>query len=312
MAGDNPNFRDPVPWDGVTPREASVRLQAVKSLAQVAVEAERALAPDSRATDRDGDRDPAELYDRLYARYIGPVRQSAKRSSRALRSILAAEKFCEENGLDLPMYIAAQMDALAAWSKTFVPRGRRSPIGFQPTMLMGAKAAARYNQYLRRADRRFHRTDEATVDSPEKRMRETLYESELSVGAYYVAAALAGDPVTWEAACEAARPGFAWYALETRGVSPRREVRQQAVEISQRFDPEWITLVRRAARLYAASAIADRYRSGLSTHIGLRREFTWATFADLLVRVFSGAGSRQRTRTSPSMVSHVPGCLWRA
>lgn len=229
--------------------------------------------------DKDGDTGLFDLYARTYEKQIGK-RLNKRTDLRIVRMMDAAKQFCEKNGLDLPLYVAAQMVLLRDWVKT-------TKYGFQPNMLLGEAALGRYNAYVRKLDRRFNHASEDVSAEADKAMREALFASEFSIGAHLTAEAVNGKALNWNGAVEAASPADAWWACTSGHKAPTREARKLALQCVIKHGKGWMDSAASLARLEAACAVADRYAASLSERIGMNRGgFAWLAFAELMGSLF--------------------------
>lgn len=277
--------------------QSSCPLDIVKSLAELAHAAK--LATSAVVKDKEGDVELAEMYDRMHEKYLGRrPRHPSWKSVPVVRAMRRCCEFCEEHKLDPALFVAAQMATLADYCRSL-------PYGFQPGMLTSEKALGRYNAYVRRTGREFHRAAEDVLRTPETRLSDVLFEGEVSVGAYYCAAALTGTPVTWLEAVAAAHPGSEWRACEFGLQAAELTDRLRFVDYQRKHGDEWIARLKKSARLNAAVVVVDRYRYGLSEYLGLMGAFTWEALAIALIRVL---GPRHRPQTYPS----APGVAWGA
>jgi hypothetical protein len=238
----------------------SLRWVARPSLAERLVLAERAASPDRIDVTR-----LERLYDELYrAHFARPSRR--KRSTRNDVVFGRLLSFMLTNDIDPTTFIAANMEMLR-------DHCAGSVYGFQPNMLSGEKARARYNIYLRRANRRYRRgRADAFASSTELgRFRLDLMVSETEVASYYVHSGLSGSPVTWDAAIAASAPHASWLALYA-GQSKFDRV----------FDLE---CERELAVLAAAVAVAESVANGLSRRVGFE-DWSWEAFRALVCRLY--------------------------
>lgn len=245
-------------------RRWSDRLSISEQLAR----AEAAAAPERHADDL------PRLYDELYRAQFGR-RSRRKSTEKNARIFERVARMCGEEEIDPATFIAANMEMLADAEVL----GR---FGFQPNMLSGEKAKARYNIYLRRSNRRFRRGDLQGFKSATKlgELREHLWVSEYVVGEYFVRSAIVGEPVTWEAAIEHVRPYTEWEALRlARGPLSRRWATCLGGDeaVARELD---------LAQLKAAVMVAESLQTGLSNRVSCTR-WSWEKFAALATRLFA-------------------------
>lgn len=208
-----------------------------------------------------------KLYDTLHKKHFGKPswRRNNSRNNIAFGRAFA---FCVRHEIDPAAYISANMALLRDWLK-------RSRIAFQPTMLVGEKAEARYNGYMRRANRRFRRGDHRVFDVADTqigRLRNDLYLSEHAVAEHYVALRLRGRDLPWEEVASMVTTSQTWKDVSARS---------GAWFDLQRPEDELLL-----ARVRAAWAIAETYRHGLGDSIGFT-DFSWRAFADLIARLIA-------------------------
>lgn len=251
-----------------------------KSLAELADAAQAVLSGSELEAE-----DLAKLYDQLHARYFGkPPRQPTSRNVNAVMNVSAAYRFCRNKGLDFPMYVGANMSEMR-----WLVEGKKFP--FRPGMLLGDKALERYNKTVRKADRRTAHAQVAAIHAPIDSLRDKLYEGELSVGSYFVAAKLS-DPVTWEQAIVAAEPNEEWQAMQS----------MNQYKLAAKFSQVLLQRAMLTARTAAGVTVAERYGVGLSERIGFRNNiFRWDVLADLIQSI------SERRVTDDSSVDVVEG-----
>ena len=165
-------------------------------------------------------------------------------------------------------------------------------LGFQVNMLLGDRAHERYEYDRQRVTKRFHSTRAYALDADTTLggLVLELYESEFEVGDYFIAAAVAGDPVTWEAAAERNAPSARWKIIN----QVKREGKHDKgyVKLIARITKETVERCWRLAVLRAAEAVANKQRPYLADYIAVRGEFRWEDLAAMLVRAF---GTRRQS-----------------
>lgn len=230
------------------------------------------------------------IYDCEYERHFGR-RSSRKRSP--TNDVVFGRLFslCVTEEVDASTFIAANMAALR-------PALQHGGYAFHPNMLSGEKARARYNAFIRKANRRFGRAlgDTAESTSAMGVMRRTLLLDEQEVGDFFVRSAWTGTPISWDGAVEHTNPSGLWRDVEGRQGS---EYRSLCMNIGQ----EGVVREKRLALLRAAVGVANGFREGLADQIGVA-EFSWPDLSAVICRTFPVADRMQ------SDLVGVPGQLW--
>lgn len=275
----------------------------VKSISELAHEAEAALAV--VATDADGDTEPVRLFVRLYEKYLGSTPPAPDEA--IVRALLAADRYCEDNGLDLTMYLAAQLHDFPRYA------GRMARYGFKPWALLGERARGRYNAYVRRSDRLFRHAREDVLRGVERDLRDALYVGEYDVGFSFVAARVTGSPVSWDKAISLEDPPLSWRAAQDdASVSLDPQVRATRRAWSEGPVMKVLPRVRRYATLAAARAVCNHYRIGTADRLGLAGTFSWQGLADVLAERFGSVATVPRGAFDPLPRSRFgDGGMWR-
>ena len=220
--------------------------------------------------------DIAKLYMDLCHKHYGR-RFNAKavqylRKGQGADYLIRMISLCESEGIDPGVWITANMVMQFNYAK-------KAKYGFQPWMLIGDRAKARYNIYVRKANRKRNVSVDAFDHKTKAALREVLVLDESTVGLNYVAAYFTGESISWRKASE--------------GVETSREWQRKAG--GKRL---W-----KLVELQAAIDVAAHFDPALPSMIGFT-EFSWSEFAIALARLFD-TPSRQT-----SDVADVPGVLW--
>lgn len=259
--------------------KVSLRWATRPSLAERLLQAQQALAPGRIDVTR-----LEVLYGELYRAHFGraPRLRRSTRNDAIFGRLLA---FLLKEEIDPTTFISANMEMLRESCE-------RSTYGFQPNMLSGEKARARYNIYLRRANRRAKRgrADVFAGATVLGQFRVALAVSEAEVASYFVHSGLSGSPVTWERAIDASSPSQEWL-----------DVRANVDRFHGAFD---LAKERELATLTAAVAVSEEIATGLSTRIGYDT-WSWESYRTLVCRLYP------RTKRRKIDVSDVPGLSWR-
>lgn len=269
-----------------------------RSLSQLAHDAEQKLTA-AVAIDKDGDLDPCALYDAMYAKHFGrKPHVPSKDKLKNVRTMQGVERFCAERNLDLPMFVSANMKALKPFLETKYVRGRL--LRFQPNMLLGEKALARYNEAVRVGSAKGNAT-ESSVRGVLDNMRQELLMGEQDVGEYFVASAVRGTSCTWHDAARAADPPELWWAFNDGVHATMPSQRNLWCKVAVSFDKTLLDALRGAYRLAAAGAVADTYATALADRIAFNGEFSWQLLAELLADMYGGRLPFAPTRQVPSI-----------
>lgn len=256
------------------------RWSARPSIAEQLVQAERETSPDRIDVTQ-----LERLYDELYRAHFGrePRRKRSHRNDVIFGRLLS---FMLTQEVDPTTFIAANMEMLREHCA-------HSPYGFQPNMLSGEKARARYNIYLRRANRRYRRGRADAFGSTTELglFRLDLTVSESEVAGYYVHAGLSGDLVSWEDAIRASSPSKAWL-----------DAQEGRSKYGGTFD---LAHERKLATLAAAVAVSESVATGLSTRIGFD-DWSWEAYRALVCRLFPPV------EREPADLRGVPGLVYGA
>jgi hypothetical protein len=210
-----------------------------------------------------------------------------------------AEDYCTVSGADRTTYIAAQM-----WMLFDAPQVEQ--YGFQPNLLLGEKAKARYNIFLRRAHRRFRRGyydvyNERTLAGV---LRRTLYEDEFEVGSYYVRLHMLGESPAWKDVVLDCNPSWDWRVLDDRSnMTHAYKARRRNLE--REFYPALLHATKRLVVLQAAHDVVEMLCSGLSEWLGYHEPFSWYGLAYFLRNQFADVKPKAR-----GDLSNVPGKEW--
>ena len=246
-----------------------------------------------------------ELYCRIFRNQYGfPVHARARSSDKLWKIMERVQAFCEKEGFDLATYITAQMYYMKPWLES--DRNPRK-LTFQPNMLLGDNARRRHETYVRVTKRRFK---QVTADTRESQSAigtfiGFLRDDEEPIGSYFIAAAIADDPVEWDVAVDLAAPGKDWKALYLPDDRQTPGVRANRMELARKYGEANIRREAKRARLHAAWRVAARYEHGLPDRIGFTGEFTWDGLAVLLTRLFKGLGKYEHID-----LQGVPGVEW--
>lgn len=281
---------------------------AFRSVEECAAEAVR-LAYEVKEVDKDGDTLPVKLYDRLYEKHLGcrPYHRSASGEARVLTMMNSVMRYCRDNGLDLEVYIAAQMVTL----RPFVCAMK---YGFQPNMLLGKNAIARYNSFARKLDKSFHRVREDVIGADEGKLRDTLLQDELAVGALYCGNVLQRgnlkDASSFEHTAIAVGPSPQWQAVRFSIEDGDRRVPIERAELRNRYGPDRLERFAYASICLAASIVCDRLHLGLASRLAVRAgaKVTWEGLAAALL---ASAPSREpRVEASRPVRNRPTGEFW--
>lgn len=268
------------------------------SLSELA-HAERRKLTEAGWANVDGNVGLVTLFDRLYEKHLGSRPRRRKSNVSIVRAMNCAARFCDDRGLDLTLYVAAQMVAMRDGVV-------KHPYGFQPNLLLGERALGRYNAYARKLNRRYHHAGETALTDADRALREALFASEVSLGAHLTASAVngkKGDP-------NDADVRDAWRAAVYGMSADSKAARQIYIQLLKSHDPSWIAAALMLARLEAACVIADRYGPCLSDRIGVGPAgFTWEAFADLIAVMFAKDVTPEPAELSPQVAefSWKPG-----
>ena len=196
-----------------------------------------------------------------------------------MRVLVAVGRWCEKEGADIGLFIAANMVLL----RDFAAKTR---YGFQHNMLQGSNAIMRYNSAARRLSRQFHHAGEealAEVDAP---LRSDLFWNEKDMGHYLVGAWWAGEYINWEIAQSRCNPSDSWMAMNYGHVAETQAQRKLYEDIRQRHDGEWVERMMRSCRASAAVAVTNQLHPGLSDRIGVSNgEVSWMALARVICNV---------------------------
>lgn len=219
------------------------------------------------------------LYADLFLKHFGttPRRRMTMRDNVCFGRMFA---WCLNHDVSVPDFISANMLLL---------KGRLGKHQFQPNMLVGPNAEARYNGVLGRANRRFHAGTMRVFDSRETwrgRIRANLIESEQEVAELFCSLALADDPITWDEAAKAVRTNQDWRDFQARVGCFATIVGCYGRDAALREG--------RIAQLSAAWSIAEKHRHGLADCLGVT-DFSWGAFVRILRHVERPARSRPVT-----------------
>ena len=250
------------------------------SIAEQLAQAERETSPDRIDVTQ-----LERLYDELHRQHFGkPSRRRRTHRNDVIFGRLLSFMLTEE--VDPTTFISANMEMLRE-------RCANSPYGFQPNMLSGEKARARYNIYIRRANRRYHRgrADAFASTTALGIFRLELAVSEGEVAGYYVHAGLSGDLVSWEEAIAASSPTQTWL-----------DAQQGRSKYGTTFN---LDHERRLATLTAAVAVSESVETGLSTRIGFD-DWSWEAYRTLVCRLFPPV------EPAPVDLRGIPGLVYGA
>lgn len=144
------------------------------------------------------------LYDTLFSEIFGM--RSPRHSLADNASIGRMLSLCIKHDVDPPVFIAANMLVLQPW----LAKQRR--LTFRPTMLATPKAVERYNDYIRKANRRYRRglTDVFGSRQWLESLRQEAVAAEEAIGDYFLRANLSGDTVSLKDAVETVKPEGVW------------------------------------------------------------------------------------------------------
>lgn len=220
--------------------------------------------------------DIAKLYMDLcrkhYGRRFNEKAENYLRKGQGADYLIRMISLCESEGIDPGVWITANMVKMFGYAK-------KSKYGFQPWMLVGDRAKARYNIYIRAANRKRNVSVDAFDHKTKAALREVLVLDESTVGLNYVSAYIAGESISWRKAAEGVETSKEWQRKAGGQRLWKLVTLQAAIDVAAHFDPS------------------------LPDSIGFS-EFSWSEFATALTRLFDTPSTR-----TPD-VDDVPGVLW--
>lgn len=305
----------PAPCFG-SPPEFAATWEKRRSISEVLHELEREVSPTTPAQAAvvpAGDQlDFVDLYCKLYWSHFGyRVARSKMRADRWRKFIERAYNYCHDNGFDLAVWIAAQMDSMKPSLEAARKQGKKAY--FMPNMLVGEKATLRYNVYVEKLRQTYGRTREDVHDaeSPYGRViAEFAVEAE-HVGTYFVHAAVEEAAVSWREAVDAIWPDDAWLAAadlaEGRPVKPKHKPALARLRNTVRLTDDEIVKAFEIATLRAAVIVGSKYEHGLADRVGFTPPFSWRYFAKLMHRLYAGRGDE----IAEPDIEDVDGFFWR-
>jgi hypothetical protein len=204
------------------------------SLTEALQKAERAFEGERQTED------VARLYMDLcrkhYGRRFPPKAEEYLRKGRGADCLIKANAACAAEDLDIALWIEASMVGMFAYAK-------HSKWGFQPWMLVGDRARARYNIFIRKANRKRHVSVGAFDHKTKAALRERLALDESMVGSNYVAAYIADEPMTWKQASDMAEVSSEWVKKLGGRDLWRIIPLQAAVDVAASYDPRLPDLI---------------------------------------------------------------------
>lgn len=281
----------------------------VPSLAEHAARCEEAVTRLPGLTD-----DPVALFAALYRKHYGashPGMQRWQSRAKVQASVARAVAFCTAEGLDVAVYLSAQMHAF-----THIRRLGRSPQVrrlriFPVSWIHGTpKSVERYRTFLRVATRVYRRRIESALDerTAAGSVRWALAEAEEAVAEEFLTQWRLTGTADWQVACDTVSPDRTWRALEHQTGATDPAVRQAWVGLLGQFGRDGCRLLKQFAQLHAAVSLADQLQYGLASRLGFRPPWSWPAFAHTVTRLCGGV----RTDPLRAPLPGVHGVWWGA
>jgi hypothetical protein len=252
--------------------------------------------------------DILQTYRRVHLQIFGN-RSWTKPTKKNEATFEKVRKLCVDEGIDVELYIRAQMHGLSYWLND--PKQNKKKIGFMPTMMLGAKARHRYNAYLYFRYREYRNVDRPafSAETWEGKLLSTAYEDELSIGLDYTHGLYSGLAVDFADVVKQEYATSMWWALigwKDVGIPDHKDhagLLHQKLIISH--GEEWILRAREFLRVRAACEVAETFKHGLSDRVGFKGDFSWDAFAKMIKRVVV----RREPRPHADL-SDVPGIAY--